>query len=223
MYDIPLFDLNYGAEEEQAVLETIRSKWISSGPKCEELERTFENMLGVKHALTLSNCTAALHLACFSAGISAGDEVICPSLTFVATVNAIRYMNAVPVFCDIKSLNNLTIDPEKAKKLITDKTKAIIVMDYAGYPCDMDAVMAMAKEYGLKVIEDACHGPLSEYKGKCLGSIGDIGCFSFFSNKNISTGEGGVLTTNDDEIYERCKYLRSHGMTTMSFRLTFLR
>ena len=218
MYDIPLFDLNYGAEEEQAVLETIRSKWISSGPKCEELERTFENMLGVKHALTLSNCTAALHLACFSAGISAGDEVICPSLTFVATVNAIRYMNAVPVFCDIKSLNNLTIDPEKAKKLITDKTKAIIVMDYAGYPCDMDAVMAMAKEYGLKVIEDACHGPLSEYKGKCLGSIGDIGCFSFFSNKNISTGEGGVLTTNDDEIYERCKYLRSHGMTTMSFQ-----
>lgn len=218
MYDIPLFDLNYGAEEEQAVLETIRSKWISSGPKCEELERTFENMLGVKHALALSNCTAALHLACFSAGISEGDEVICPSLTFVATVNAIRYMGGVPVFCDIKSLNDLTVDPEKAKKLITDKTKAIVVMDYAGFPCDMDGIMALAKEHGLKVIEDACHGPLSEYKGKCLGSIGDVGCFSFFSNKNISTGEGGMLTTNDDEIYERCKYLRSHGMTTMSFQ-----
>jgi len=218
MYDIPLFDLNYGAEEEQAVLETIRSKWISSGPKCEELERLFEKMLGVKHALALSNCTAALHLACFAAGISEGDEVICPSLTFVATVNAIRYMGGVPVFCDIKSLNDLTVDPEKAKKLITDKTKAIIVMDYAGFPCDMDGIMALAKEHGLKVIEDACHGPLSEYKGKCLGSIGDVGCFSFFSNKNISTGEGGMLTTNDDEIYERCKYLRSHGMTTMSFQ-----
>ena len=212
MYDIPLFDLNYGAEEEQAVLETIRSKWISSGPKCEELERTFENMLGVKHALTLSNCTAALHLACFSAGISAGDEVICPSLTFVATVNAIRYMNAVPVFCDIKSLNNLTIDPEKAKKLITDKTKAIIVMDYAGYPCDMDAVMAMAKEYGLKVIEDACHGPLSEYKGKCLGSIGDIGCFSFYPTKNLGAmGDGGLLTTNSENIKNRVLALRNHG------------
>lgn len=218
MYDIPLFDLNYGAEEEQAVLETIRSKWISSGPKCEELERLFEKMLGAKHALALSNCTAALHLACFSAGISEGDEVICPSLTFVATVNAIRYMGGVPVFCDIKSLNDLTVDPEKAKKLITDKTKAIVVMDYAGFPCDMDGIMALAKEHGLKVIEDACHGPLSEYKGKCLGSIGDVGCFSFFSNKNISTGEGGMLTTNDDEIYERCKYLRSHGMTTMSFQ-----
>jgi len=218
MYDIPLFDLNYGAEEEQAVLETIRSKWISSGPKCEELERLFEKMLGVKHALALSNCTAALHLACFAAGISEGDEVICPSLTFVATVNAIRYMGGVPVFCEIKSLNDLTVDPEKAKKLITDKTKAIIVMDYAGFPCDMDGIMALAKEHGLKVIEDACHGPLSEYKGKCLGSIGDVGCFSFFSNKNISTGEGGMLTTNDDEIYERCKYLRSHGMTTMSFQ-----
>lgn len=218
MYNIPLFDLNYGIEEEMAVVDTIRSKWISSGPKCIELEKMFASMLGVKHALALSNCTAALHLACFCLDVNPGDEVICPSLTFVATVNAIRYMGAVPVFCDITSLEDLTIDPDKLLGLITKRTKAIIVMDYAGFPCNMDAIMAIAQKYDLKVIEDACHGPLSEYKGKCLGNIGDVGCFSFFSNKNISTGEGGILTTNNDEIYERCKYLRSHGMSTMSYQ-----
>ena len=218
MYNIPLFDLNYGKEEEDAVIETIRSKWISSGPKCAELETAFAGMIGVGHALALSSSTAALHLACYSLGLKEGDEVICPSLTFAATVNAIRYTGAVPVFCDIKSTSDLTIDPAMIRELITEKTRAIIVMDYAGFPCDMDEIMTIARENGLKVIEDACHGPLSEYKGKCLGSIGDIGCFSFFSNKNISTGEGGMLTTNDAEIYERCKYLRSHGMTTMSYQ-----
>lgn len=218
MYNIPLFDLNYGPEEENAVIDTIRSRWISSGPKCEELERTFEKMLKVKHALALSNCTDALHLACFSLGIEDGDEVICPSLTFAATVNAIRYQRGIPVFCDVCGLDDLTLDPHKIEDLVTEKTKAIVVMDYAGFPCDMDEIMRIADKYSLRVIEDACHGPLSEYKGKLLGSIGDIGCFSFFSNKNISTGEGGMLTTNDDAIYQRCKLLRSHGMTTMSYQ-----
>ena len=218
MYDIPLFDLNYGREEEEAVVETIRSKWISSGPKCAELEERFAQMLGVRHALALSNCTAALHLACYSLGLGPGDEVICPSLTFAATVNAVRYMGAVPVFCDIKSTSDLTVDPAEIRTLITERTRAIIVMDYAGFPCDMDEIMSIAREHGLKVIEDACHGPLSEYRGRCLGGIGDAGCFSFFSNKNISTGEGGMLTTNSDEVYERCRYLRSHGMTTMSYQ-----
>lgn len=218
MYNIPLFDINYGKEEEDAVLETIRSKWISTGPKCEELERLFEKKLGVKHALSVSSCTAALHLACYSLDIKPGDEVICPSLTFVATVNAIRYLGATPVFCDIKSKDELTIDPQKIESLVTPQTKAIIVMDYAGFPCDMDSIMAIADKYNLKVIEDSCHAPLSVYKGKCVGGIGDVGCFSFFTNKNISTGEGGMLTTNNDEVYERCKSLRSHGMTTMSYQ-----
>lgn len=218
MYNIPLFDLNYDKEEENAVIETLQSKWISMGPKCEELEKEFQNKLNVKHALAVSNCTAALHLALCSQGIGEGDEVVCPSLTFAATVNAIRYVGATPVFCDIIGLEELTIDPEKIKKCITSKTKAIIVMDYAGFPCRMNEIMTIANEYGLKVIEDSCHGPLSEYNGKCLGTIGDVGCFSFFSNKNISTGEGGMLTTNDDEIYEKCKLLRSHGMTTMSYQ-----
>lgn len=218
MYNIPLFDLNYGEAEEKAVIETLRSKWISSGPKCEELERMFEKKIGVKHALAVSNCTDALHLACYSVGINEEDEVICPSLTFAATVNAVRYVGGTPVFCDVISEEDLTIDPEEIVKLVTKKTKAIIVMDYAGFPCKMDAIMEIADRYSLKVIEDACHGPLSEFNGKCLGSFGDFGCFSFFTNKNISTGEGGMLTTNNDELYERCKLLRSHGMTTMSYQ-----
>lgn len=217
MYKIPLFDLNYGEEEEQAVIDVFRSKWISMGPKCKELESLFESNIGVKHALSVANCTDALHLACYSTGIQKNDEVICPSLTFAATVNAIRYVGGVPVFCDIVSENNLTIDPEKIEESVTSKTKAIIVMDYAGFPCEMDSIMQIARKYSLKVIEDCCHGPMSQYRGKCLGSIGDIGCFSFFSNKNISTGEGGMITTNDDCIYDRCKSLRSHGMTSMSY------
>lgn len=216
-YDIPLFCLNYGKEEEQAVLETIRSQWISIGPKCQEFERMFEQMLQVKYAYSLSNCTDALHLACFVLGIKPGDEVICPSLTFSATVNAIRYVGATPVFCDVKSLNDLTIDVDVLESLVTPKTKGIIPMHFAGYSCNMGSIMQIAKEHDLFVIEDACHGPLSEYNGKKLGTIGDIGCFSFFSNKNISTGEGGMIVTNNDTLASRIKLLRSHGMTTMSF------
>lgn len=218
MYQIPLFDLNYGKEEEQAVLETLRSKWISMGPKCVELEKRFAEMLGVEYACAVTNCTAALHLACCVLGIKEGDEVICPSLTFAATVNCIRYVGAVPVFADIYGNDNLCVDAEQIEALITDRTKAIIPMHYAGFPCDMDNIMMLARKYHLYVIEDACHGPLSEYHGRNIGTIGDIGCFSFFSNKNISTGEGGMLVTNNEEIYRKVKLLCSHGMTTMSYQ-----
>jgi dTDP-4-amino-4,6-dideoxygalactose transaminase len=216
-YKIPLFDLNFDEAEEKAVLETIRSKWISTGPKTIEFENKFAELLRVKYAVAVSNCTVALHLAMILSDIKEGDEVICPSLTFVATVNAIRYVKAIPVFADIKSYEDLTIDPNDIKKKITPKTKAIVVMHYGGFACDMDAIMTIAKDYNLKVIEDASHAPLSEYKGKKLGTIGDVGCFSFFSNKNISTGEGGMLITNDKVIYERAKLLRSHGMTSLSY------
>ena len=217
MYKIPLFDLNFDEQEEKAVLATLRSKWISTGPKCTEFENLFTEKTKAKYALTLANCTVALHLALKVIGITEGDEVICPSLTFVATANAIRYVNATPVFCDITSLEDLTISPDEIEKAITSKTKAIIVMHYAGFPCDMKKIMAIAKEHNLKVIEDACHGPLSEYQGKKLGTIGDIGCFSFFSNKNLSTGEGGMLITNNEAYYEKAKLLRSHGMTSLSY------
>lgn len=216
-YKIPLFDLNFDEKEEEAVLNTLRSKWISTGPKTAELEEKFSEMLACRYALGMANCTVALHTGLLLMGIKAGDEVITPSLTFVATVNSIRYVGAVPVFCDIKGTHDLTMDPALLEGLITEKTRAIVVMHYGGFPCDMDRVIEIARKHNLKVLEDACHGPLSEYRDKKLGTIGDVGCFSFFSNKNISTGEGGMLVTNNEEYFERGKLLRSHGMTSMSY------
>lgn len=218
MYKIPLFKLNFDEKEEEAVLETLRSKWISMGPKCEELEKIFTERLNVKYAISLSNCTDALHLACRVIGLKEDDEVICPSLTFAASVNSIRYVGARPVFCDVVSMEDMNIDPDKIENLISERTKAILVVHMAGFPCDMDAIMSLAKKFNLKVIEDACHGPLSEYKGRKLGTIGDIGCFSFFSNKNISTGEGGMLITNNEDFAKKVRLLRSHGMTSMSYQ-----
>jgi dTDP-4-amino-4,6-dideoxygalactose transaminase len=216
-FRIPLFDLNFDENEEQAVSSVLKSKWISSGPKTIEFEHRFAEMVNAKYALAVSNCTVALHLAMRLLGVETGDEIICPSLTFVATANCIRYVNATPVFADIKNLQDLTISPDEIEKKISKKTKAIIVMHYGGFACNMSVIDDIAKRYNLPVVEDACHGPLSEYKGKKLGTIGEIGCFSFFSNKNISTGEGGMLVTNNPDIYERAKLLRSHGMTSMSY------
>jgi dTDP-4-amino-4,6-dideoxygalactose transaminase len=171
----------------------------------------------VKHAFAVSNGTAALHIACKVLVIGSGDEVITPSLTFVATTNVILYVNAIPVFADITSLDNFNISPEDISKKITDKTKGIIVVHYGGYPCDMDTIIDIARQNKLNVIEDAAHAPGAEYKGKKLGTIGDIGCFSFFANKNLVTGEGGMIVTNDDSLAERIKNIRSHGMTTLTW------
>ncbi len=217
-YKIPLFDLNFDKEEENAIIDTLRSKWISIGPKCEEFENKFAEALVIKYSLATANCTVALHLAVKLIGIEPDDEVIVPSLTFAATVNCVTYAGGIPVFADIKGLNDLTISPEDIRDKITSKTRAIIVMHYGGFACDMDSIMKIAKEFNLYVIEDACHAPLSQYKGKKLGTIGDIGCFSFFSNKNMSTGEGGMLVTNNENYYKRAKLLRSHGMTSMSYQ-----
>jgi len=216
-YKIPLFDLNFGRDEEKAVIETMRSKWISLGPKTIEFENRFAEALDSPYAVALTNCTSALHLSMLLTGIQKGDEVIVPSLTFCATVNCVKYVDATPVFCDIKSEEDLNMDVNKLKKLITPKTKAIIAMHYGGFANDMDEIVSLAEKHGIEVIEDACHAPLSEYKGKKLGTIGEIGCFSFFSNKNISTGEGGMIVTSNSDLYERAKLLRSHGMTSLSY------
>lgn len=217
-YKIPLFNLNFDGKEAQAAADTINSGWISTGPKCEELEKMFVDMFNVNYAVSISNCTDALHLCCLVSGVGPGDEVICPSLTFAASANCIRYAGATPVFCDIVGPEHINIDPKEIEKKITDKTKAILVVHMAGFPCKMDEIMAIAQKHNLKVIEDACHGPLSEYKGKKLGTIGDCAAFSFFSNKNISTGEGGMFISNNKEMADKARLLRSHGMTTMSYQ-----
>ena len=184
-YKIPLFNLNFDEREAQAAYDTIMSGWISTGPKNAELEGMFRDLWGVKHAVSMTNCTDALHVACMVCGFGPGDEVICPSLTFAASCNCIRYVGATPVFADIVGPDHINIDPEDIRRKITPKTKGIVVVHMAGFPARMDEIMAIAREFGLKVVEDACHGPLSEYKGKKLGTIGDCAAFSFFSNKNI--------------------------------------
>ena len=213
----PLSDIDLGKEEEQEVLRVLRSRWLSTGPVTEKFEKAFSKYLGGGYAIAVSNGTAALHLALASLGIKAGDEVVLPSLTFVATANAVLHVGANPVFADIVSKDDLNISAEEVEKKITKKTKAIMVMHYGGYPCDMKAIMGIAERQGLYVVEDAAHAPGAEYKGKKCGLIGDIGCFSFFSNKNLVTGEGGMVATRNKALAERIRRMRSHGMEALSW------
>jgi len=218
-WTVPFFDLSLGDEEKEAVAKVLESNWLTSGEKVSEFEADFASALGITQgqAVAVSSCTAALHLALESLGITAGDEVICPSLTFVATANAVRYTGATPVFADICSESEWTIAPEDIEAKITSATRAIVVVHYGGYPCRMSEICQIAKKHGLKVVEDACHGPLGEWQGRKLGTIGDMGCFSFFSNKNMTTAEGGMVVTRDPALAERIKLMRSHGMTSSSY------
>jgi dTDP-4-amino-4,6-dideoxygalactose transaminase len=214
---VPLADVNFGTEEEQAVQQVIRSGWLSMGEISRQFELEFAAFTGAKHAIAVTNGTAALHLACLAAGIGPGDEVILPSLTFVATANAVRYTGAKPVFADIESLTQWTISPASIEACITDQTRAILVMHYAGFACDMPAIMEIAARHHLLVLEDSAHAVGSSLEGRSLGTWGAIGCYSFFSNKNMTTGEGGMLVTDDDAIAEKLRLLRSHGMTSLSW------
>ena len=211
---IPLFDLDYDSREEEAVARVLRSRWLTMGEETKAFEEEFAAYIGVKHAVAVANGTAALHLANLAAGVGPGDEVICPSLTFVATANSVLYTGAKPVFADVTSLEDWTLSPTDVDSKITPRTKAVIVMHYAGFPCDMDAIRDVASRHGLKVIEDAAHAPGGEYKGSRLGALGDVACFSFFSNKNLATGEGGMLCTDSEACAEQMRLRRSHGMTS---------
>jgi dTDP-4-amino-4,6-dideoxygalactose transaminase len=216
-WKIPLSDIDLDDEEIEEVTKVLKSKWLSMGPVTQQLEEEFANYLGIKYAFGVSSGTAALHIAHKVSGIKEGDEVIVPSLTFVATANSVLYCGAKPVFADITSLDDFNISPDDILEKITDKTKAITVVHYGGYPCDMDAIMEIANDHDLKVIEDAAHAPGAEFKGKKCGAIGDVGCFSFFANKNLVTGEGGMIVTNDDSLTEKIRIIRSHGMTTLTW------
>lgn len=206
-----------GREEEEEVLRTLRSGWLSCGPKTEKFEQAIKNYVGAKFAVGLNSCTAALHLGLVVSGIKKGDEVITTPFTYVATGNVIVQQEATPVFADIES-DTLNINPGLIEKKITSKTKAIMPVHYAGHPCQMDKILSIARKYKLLVIEDAAHALGSEYKGRKIGTIGDITCFSFHATKNITTGEGGMLTTEDKKKAEMVKILSLHGLSQNAWK-----
>ncbi len=216
-WQIPLSDIDFDTEEKDAVSRVLQSKWLTMGSVTQEFEQAFASYVGAKYAIAVTNATAALHLACVVAGLGPGDEAIVPSLTFVATANAVRYTGATPVFADIVGEQDLNISYESIRSAITERTRAILVMHYGGYACDMNRILDLAREYGLMVIEDAAHAVGSELNNRKLGTWGDMGCYSFFSNKNMTTGEGGMIVTNHEEYAKRLHLLRSHGMTTLTW------
>ena len=213
---IPLSDIDLGPEETDAVIEVLARKWLTMGEVTQHFESAFAEYTGAKHALAVTNATAGLHMSCMALGLGPGDEVIVPSLTFVASANCIRYTGASPVFADIGGENDLNISPGAIEACITERTRAIIVVHYAGYACDMPSILGLAHKHGLHVIEDAAHAAGAWLQYRHLGTWGDIGCFSFFSNKNMTTGEGGMVVTNDDSLFEKLCLLRSHGMTSLT-------
>ncbi len=198
--------------EIEEIIDSIRKKWIGTGPKVQQFETDFAQYKGCKHALALNSCTAALHLSILAAGIGQGDEVITTPMTFCATINSIIHSGATPVLADCHR-RTLNIDPEEIEKKITAKTRAILIVHFAGRSCDMDEILSLARRYDLLVIEDCAHAIETEYHGKKAGCFGDLGCFSFYVTKNITTGEGGMITTNDDRFASRIKTLGLHGMT----------
>jgi len=199
-----------GEAEIEAVTEVLRSGWLSTGPKTAEFEERFAEYIGVKHALAVSSCTAGLHLALIAAGIGPGDEVITTPYTFTATSEAIAYVGAKPVFADIDT-STLNILPEDIEKRVTEATKAIIPVDIAGLPCEQEEIIEIAKRHDLCIMDDAAHAVSSEYKGMKIGAIADMSSFSFYATKNLTTAEGGMVTTNNDEFADKIRLIRYHA------------
>jgi perosamine synthetase len=194
-----------------AVVDVLRSDWLTTGPAVERFEAAFAALVGAQHAVAVNNGTAALHLAMLAAGVGPGDEVIVPTLTFAASANAARYVGATVRFCDVRP-ETLGIDVEQAAQLVNARTRAIVVVDYAGIPCELDDVMRLAAEHGLVVIEDACHAVGATYRGRTIGSIAHLSTFSFHPVKHLTTGEGGMVTTADPALDRRLRRLRNHGI-----------
>lgn len=217
-WKVQLFKLNYDERETNAVLDTLKSGWLTMGQRTLDFEAAYEKTLGAGvRCVALANGTAALHIAVLAAGVGSGDEVIVPSLTFIADLNVVRVSGGEVVLADITSKDDWAMDPADIERKITPKTKAVLIVHYAGYACDMNAIANICKRRGLKLIEDCAHAPGGEYKGRKLGTFGDFSAWSFFSNKNLAVGEGGMVTSMDPAFHQKCKNLRSHGMTTNSF------
>ena len=210
---IPYGRQSIDEEDIQAVVEVLRSDWLTTGPKVDEFERAFADLVGAKEAVAVCNGTAALHGAIYALGIQSGDEVIVPPITFVASANCVVFQGGVPVFADVDP-DTLLLDPVQAESKITPRTKAIIAVDYTGQPCDYEKLQALAHQHGLALVADACHSLGGEYKGRPVGSLADLNVFSFHPVKHITTGEGGMITTNDYTLARRVRMFRNHGITT---------
>lgn len=212
-YRIPVAEPEIGEEELENVIEAVKSGWVSSkGPFIEEFEKSFSSYVNVEHGVATSNGTTALHLALVALGIGKSDRVLVPSLTFISVANAVRYTGADPIFVDSNS-EYWCIDPSTIEEKIDSQTKAVIVVHLYGHPCDMEKIMRIAKDHGLHVVEDCAEAHGAEYKGRKVGSFGTISCFSFYGNKIITTGEGGMCLTNNEELADKMRMLRDHGMS----------
>ncbi len=216
MWKVQLFKLNYDKRESQAVKDVVDSGWITMGEKTKAFEATFSKAHDDVLSTAVSSATAALHMSLLALGIKEGDEVIIPALTFVADINVVRMVGATPVLADCESYEDWNISARTIEKVITSKTKAVIIVHFAGYPCQMDEIVALCKEKNIALIEDCAHAPGARYNGRAVGTFGKYGCFSFFTNKNLSVGEGGMLTTQDEKLDQQAKYFRSHGMTALT-------
>src|ERR1700686_1923269 len=210
---LPYGRQSIGEDDIQAVVDVLRSDWLTTGPKVAEFEEAFAAWVGAKHAVSFSSGTAALHGAAFAAGLKPGDEAITTPLTFAATANCVLYQGATPVFADV-SADTLNLDPEKVAARITPRTRAILPVDYAGHPADLDSILELAARDGLVVIEDACHALGAEYRGRSTGSIADLTVFSFHPVKHVATGEGGMVTTGRADCAEALRRFRNHGISS---------
>jgi len=218
MWKVQLFKLNFDDLETEAAAATVAGGWLTMGERVESFESSFAKLLGEPSArcTAVANGTAALHMAILALGVQPGDEVILAGLTFVADANVVRIAGAIPVLADSTSLDDWNVSAQTIQSRLTPKTKAVMVVHYAGYPCDMFSIVELCRGRGIGLIEDAAHAPGASIGNRGCGTFGDIGCFSFFSNKNLSVGEGGMVVTRDENLHRCLRHLRSHGMSTLT-------
>jgi dTDP-4-amino-4,6-dideoxygalactose transaminase len=216
---VPLTDIAMPEQDVQAVLDCLRSGWLTMGPRTQSFEEALARYVGVPHALTVSSGTAALHLACLASGVGAGDEVIVPAFTFVASASAARYVGAEPVLCDVRGSEDFNIDPEDVARRITPRTRAVVAVHFCGYPADVLALRELCDAHGLVLIEDCAQaiGARVDDTGRQVGTVGELGAFSFFSKKQLCVGEGGMVTSSDQQLADRVRLLRSQALTSSTW------